>query len=139
MAFLSWHDQYLIGDNTIDNEHKQLFVLINEFHNNWIEQRQKQAAAVVLNRLVQYAETHFQHEEDIMAAANFPELAQHAEVHAKVTETIFTLYAELVEDDKHMEHDLLKFLKSWLIDHIVQCDYKFRSYLQQKHALPEAA
>ena len=35
MALLSWTDQYLIGNDLIDTEHKELFRLINDFHTHW--------------------------------------------------------------------------------------------------------
>lgn len=136
MAFLSWHDQYLIGESTIDAEHKQLFGLINDFHTQWLELRNRQQAALLMNRLMQYAESHFQHEENLMAAAGYPDLTRHAETHFGLTQTLFDLYAELVECDQRLEHDLLKFLKSWLVEHIVRCDYEFRDYLRQRQ-LPQ--
>jgi hypothetical protein len=43
MTILSWHDQYLIGNSVIDDEHKELFRLINEFHSKWTETRDRQA------------------------------------------------------------------------------------------------
>ena len=61
MALLSWSDQYLIGDLTIDTEHKELFQLVNAFHDNWIEKRNVQDIAKVLNQLVVYVQMHFRH------------------------------------------------------------------------------
>ena len=38
MALLSCSDEYLIGNLTIDTEHRELFRLINRFHDHWREQ-----------------------------------------------------------------------------------------------------
>ena len=57
MTILSWHDQYLIGNAIIDDEHKELFRLINDFHSKWTEKRDRQTIKEVLNSLIQYCQT----------------------------------------------------------------------------------
>jgi hemerythrin len=134
MALLSWSDQYLIGNATIDAEHKELFRLINDFHTGWNERRQPTEIAALLNRLVQYAQLHFQHEEAIMADAGYPRLAEHHAVHEQLFDTIFKLHQEQMEHDRHLEQDTLKFVRSWLVEHIVNRDYDFRDFLARPPA-----
>jgi hemerythrin len=132
MTILSWHDQYLIGNTVIDDEHKELFRLINDFHSKWTENRDKQAIKEVLNNLIQYCQTHFSDEEAIMAREGYVVLESHRKYHEKLVEDIFKLNQELVEKHTMLEHDLNKFLKHWLVDHIVHCDYDFRDFLVRK-------
>lgn len=139
MALLSWSDSYLIGDETIDSEHKALFDLINDFHSRWVERQQRQDIAIVLNRLVRYAQQHFQHEEAIMAAAGYPRLGEHQQVHERLFETIFNLHKEFEEGDLHLEQDTMKFVRTWLVEHILNNDYAFRDFLVRKKASEEAA
>lgn len=139
MALLSWSDQYLIGNKTIDDEHKELFRLINEFHSDWVETQDRQAIARVLNRLVDYAERHFQHEEQIMAEASYPMLEEHRKVHEMLFDKIFNLHQEYVSKDLRLEIGMVKFLKNWLVDHILDNDYLFRDFLRRKPAPAEPA
>jgi len=139
MALLSWSDQYLIGNDIIDAEHAELFRLINDFHSQWVETRRRRSIVRVLNQLIAYAEMHFRHEETIMADAGFPLLAEHAALHEAMIETIFELQKSYEEGSLRVEMDTMKFVKSWLLEHILQNDYRFRDFLLRKKSPPEAA
>ena len=132
MAILSWNDQYLIGQPTIDEEHKTLFRLINDFHTHWSEKRDRHDIARVLNQLIQYGELHFQDEERIMAEEAYPELESHRKVHEKLIDEIFKLNEELAGRSPLLERDMARFLKQWLVDHIVHNGYEFRNFLIRK-------
>ena len=59
MAFLSWRDQYRVEVEHIDQEHRFLFDLINEFHNEYRGGADRRAMEQVFNRLLRYSEEHF--------------------------------------------------------------------------------
>lgn len=144
MALLSWSNQYLIGNDLIDTEHEELFRLINNFHSLWMEKQNRQDIARVLNQLIAYAQMHFQHEEVIMEEAGYPKLAEHQKIHEDMIEKIFELHTSYAEGNLRLEIETMKFVKSWLLEHILVNDYIFRDYLARKQnsgeeATPEAA
>ena len=132
MALLSWSDQYLIGNAQIDAEHEELFRLINEFHDLWSNDRNQEDIARVLNRLVAYTQIHFQHEEQIMNEAAYPKLEDHQNIHVAMVETIFKLQQSYEDKGLRLEMDTMKFVKAWLVEHILENDYLFRDYLARK-------
>ncbi len=132
MALLSWSNQYLIGNDLIDTEHEELFRLINNFHSLWLESRNRQEIAKILNQLIAYAQMHFQHEERIMEDAGFPKLAEHQNIHEAMIDKIFELHASYAEGNLRLEIETMKFVKSWLLEHILENDYLFRDYLLRK-------
>jgi hemerythrin len=132
MAILSWHDQYLIGHALLDEEHKLLFRLINEFHTHWSENRDRHMIAEILNRLMKAGEQHFLNEERVMAQEGFPKLVDHRVVHEDLIDGIFKLNQELADKNRLLNHDITKFLKYWLVDHIVQCDRELGEFLARK-------
>ena len=138
MALLSWSTQYSIGNDLIDTEHQELFRLINAFHDLWQEKRDPQTIAVLLNQLVAYAEMHFQHEEVIMLDAGFPRLAEHQQVHESMVDSIFKLRQSFEHHHDHLEMNTMKFVKSWLLEHIIQNDYLFRDFLARQKNPVEA-
>ena len=138
MALLSWSTQYSIGNDLIDTEHQELFRLINAFHDLWQEKRDPQTIAVLLNQLVAYAEMHFQHEETIMLDAEFPRLAEHQQVHESMVDNIFKLRQSFEHHHDHLEMNTMKFVKSWLLEHIIQNDYLFRDFLARQKNPVEA-
>jgi hemerythrin len=136
MTLLSWSAQYAIDNDLIDTEHQELFRLVNLFHDLWLEKRDAQSIAILLNQLIVYAETHFAHEEAIMLDAGFPRLDEHQKVHESMVVSIFNLRQSFEEHNGHLEMDTVKFIKAWLIEHIVRNDYLFRDYLaRQKSAV----
>ncbi len=138
MALLSWSDQYLIGNDTIDAEHRELFRLLNDFHTRWVDAHNRQDIARVLNQLIAYAQIHFQHEEKIMADAGFHKLAEHQQIHEAMIDTIFALHKSYEEGNLHLEMDTMKFLKSWLVGHILDNDYIFRDFLARRKSSVES-
>lgn len=132
MALLSWSDAYAIGNALIDSEHRELFRLVNAFHDHWQEKRDQRSIAPLLNQLVAYAEMHFQHEEGIMGDAGYPKLPEHRRGHEAMVDTIFRLCKALEQGDERVEMDTVKFIKNWLLDHIVSNDYLFRDFLARQ-------
>lgn len=132
MALLSWSNQYSIGDDVIDSEHEELFRLINDFHNRWQEAHNRQDIARVFNQLVAYAEIHFRHEETIMETNGFPMLEEHKLVHENMVETIFQLHRSYMEENLNLEVSTMKFVRAWLLEHILENDYRFRDFLARK-------
>ena len=88
----------------------------------------------MLNQLIVYVQMHFRHEENIMEAAGYPKLAQHQQIHEAMIDTIFKLQQSYEDKNLHLEMDTMKFVKSWLIEHILQNDYLFRDFLSHKKA-----
>lgn len=132
MTLLTWNDQYRIGPGLIDEEHQSLFQMINEFHTHWTEKHDTALIIPILNRLIRYAQKHFRDEEEIMAAADYPQLELHKTFHNKLIEEIFALQQEFEKRNVRLEHDLQKFLKHWLFDHVISSDYEFRDYLARR-------
>ncbi len=139
MALLSWSNQYLIGNELVDAEHEQLFRLLNDFHTRWVDAHDRQDIAKVLNQLIVYAQLHFRHEEKIMADTCFPKLAEHQQIHEAMVDTIFHLQKSYEEANLRLEMDTMKFVKSWLVGHILENDYLFRDFLARKKSAAEAA
>jgi hemerythrin len=139
MALLSWSDQYLIGNDLIDAEHTELFRLINDFHTQWQQGREQQSIVRVLNQLVVYTEMHFRHEETIMRDAGFAQLDEHMVWHEAMVDTIFELQKSYEEGSLRLEMETMKFVKAWLLEHILKNDYRFRDFLAHRNNLPEAA
>ncbi|EXI79478.1 MAG: McHr [Candidatus Accumulibacter appositus] len=132
MAFLSWRDQYRVGVTDIDQEHRYLFGLINEFHDKHRGGADDKALEQILNRLVQYSEEHFRHEEETMLASEYPLHAEHCALHEALFMTLFRLSEELAAGSLRIDRDTHRFLRAWLVQHILKHDLAFSDYLAQR-------
>ncbi len=77
-------DDCLIGVEEIDNEHRELFRIINETQellDNQILNDKYDRILETVDRLDRYAEEHFRHEEAYMESIHHPELALQKKQH----------------------------------------------------------
>ncbi|MCX7249024.1 MAG: bacteriohemerythrin [Burkholderiales bacterium] len=132
MIFLSWREEYLVGIAQIDAEHQYLFKLINDFHDEHARGGKSQDVLHVLNRLVAYAEEHFQHEEALMRSIDYPGLARQQALHEKLFSSIFTLNEKLSLSSATVDSETLRFLKDWLVEHIVKDDTAIGDFMKRQ-------
>lgn len=115
----------MINIEQIDNEHRQLFQVINES----IELINKTDNVMplcnnLLKSLKDYSLNHFAHEEAYMEEINDPELSLQKKEHAAFAETInnFKLDTSSKENAKKSLNELLTYLVRWLYHHILSSD-----------------
>lgn len=119
-------DDCIIGNDTIDNEHRNLFALINEANEAAMEGKADNAEFVkgLLESLADYANTHFAHEEAYMESINDPELTVQKMEHKAFINLISEELNKKITDDnaKDKLDELLKFSAKWLYHHILGSD-----------------
>lgn len=130
MTILSWRDEYRIGIREVDAQHKYLFDLINALHDAHAAAESHSQLAVALTRLVAYAEEHFSCEEGLMAANSYPRLDQHRQLHESLVSSIFDLNEKFHSGLRQIDAEVLRFLKNWLVDHILHADMDFGSFME---------
>lgn len=116
----------LTGVQQIDDEHRELFRILNELQDllaNEMFSDKYDHSRELLERLKDYAQCHFAHEEAYMESINHPELElqrkQHSAFTAKISEMDITLPAG---DQQAFLDDLLQYLVTWLYRHIIGSD-----------------
>ena len=134
MDLLSWRPEYQVGVRLIDTEHKYLFKLINEFHAKHARGNSLKQCLLVLNRLVAYAEEHFQHEEALMQKIDYPRYDRQKELHRQLYSSIFELSEKLSMADALVDAETMRFLKHWIVEHIVKEDTDIGDFLRRKSA-----
>lgn len=132
MTFLSWRSEYEVGVTQIDAEHRSLFDLINEFHDAHARSDNRAEIPRLLNRLVAYAEEHFQHEEKLMRDNDYPLLEKHSGLHSDLVTSVFAINERLAADPAKAGAETLQLLKNWLADHIVKEDIDFAEFLRRR-------
>lgn len=132
MSLLRWNDKYAVRQELIDEQHRYLFALINDFHDAYEEKQSRQHLLALLNKLIDYAQRHFRDEERVMAEHAYPQLAEHQERHAQLFEQIFALNEKLTDRAFNPTHAAVAFLNGWLADHILLHDLQFGRYLRRQ-------
>lgn len=118
-------DDCLIHIDEIDNEHRQLFSLLNGSIAMVAETDDVTAIANnLVTKLKDYALNHFAHEEAYMESIHDPELRLQKCEHAAFAEKInsFALDTTSKEAARESLNELLRYLVRWLYRHILSSD-----------------
>ena len=130
--YVEWKDEYSVGIDSIDRQHKKLLNLINQLQTAVDYSTGDEFEREALDELVDYTKTHFTYEEGLMKDNDYPDFephkAQHEEMVAHVKETL----SEYEKDQDTAMNNAAKFLRKWLINHINGTDKQYSSFLIEK-------
>ena len=130
-----WKDEYLIGNELIDSQHKALF--LNATDNllqaicNPGEYMERQNIINSLNFLKEYVIQHFSDEEDFQISIGYSGYKEHKAQHAKLAEEVLRYEKALVQSNfAHIDvKKFLAFVLRWLMVHVSQEDKQITAAL----------
>ena len=127
-----WKPQYSVNIASIDGQHQNLFRMAEELFASRSAGQGKAVLSKTLDRLVQYTQVHFAHEERLMQAHRYPDLDAHIAEHRALTQKVVAFQSEFETGKALVTVQLLNFLKDWLQHHIAQSDQKYVPFLKKE-------
>ena len=127
-ASCTFTDEYLTGIEIIDEEHKELFRIIEEVHEviaDDVRADKYDEITGLLEELRNYTKSHFKDEEEYMESIQYKGLEAQRVAHELFCNRLDEM--DLDEIDAHQEEtleELIAFLLEWLVTHIMQMDKK---------------
>jgi hemerythrin len=135
MPCIEWSPFFSVGVEKMDTQHRELIAITNEYCEAYHANKGHLAIPGILNRLVNYAEEHFQEEEKMMQAIGFEGLEDHKVAHEKIVDKIFAILQEHEKGALAVADDLNEFLREWLLEHILKEDMQYRDvFVAQRRA-----
>jgi len=135
MSFFTWKDQYELGIESIDNDHKILVGLINEIYIALAKGEAYEIVQGIVSRLVDYAKFHFKREEDYMKLINYSEFYKHESEHIYFSKKVYNFVEKIDAGVPNITLEVITFLRDWLINHIQQTDNKLGDELKEHNDL----
>ena len=132
MALVEWKNTYSVNISEIDNQHKKLIGLINEFHDAMIISKGREILSKILKELIDYTEYHFATEEKYFDQYGYPESEIHKGQHRKLIKKANELQMKHESGEYVITLDVMNFLRDWLQDHILGSDKLYSNYLNSK-------
>jgi voltage-gated potassium channel len=124
-----WSDDLSVGITAIDEEHRTLVVLANEFRKALAAGRGREEVAGVFDKLLDYTVQHFSHEEGYMRKYDYPGMEVQVREHRNFTRQVM----ELNRDKRYVfPKNVSAFLYSWLRHHIMDVDKELGRFLQER-------
>jgi hemerythrin-like metal-binding protein len=131
---VDWKDEYSVGIESIDQQHKNLINLINMLQTTVDYSTGEEFEQQCLAAVVDYTKTHFVYEEGLMSKYGYPDFEAHKAQHQKMIDKVNDLLAAYEEHPESAMKDALDFLKQWLIRHINGTDKQYSEFLLSKGA-----
>ncbi len=126
---INWNNKLSLGISSIDLEHKKLVSLANELAVAIIDGEGHDLLKSVLDKLLEYTASHFKNEEALFQKFKYPEMENHVEEHRLLTQQVMNLHKEI---NLRFAGNIVEFLESWLVDHILSSDMKYSKYLRNR-------
>lgn len=117
MALLQWKDQYSVGIEAVDHEHRELIDLINRLHEEFTTKRSKDAVEAFFGDLFRGISAHFALEERFMRERGYGALPQHKADHERLLDEIRDIMEMARESDSLGQAELARRLDAWFSRH----------------------
>jgi len=132
--YIYWSDDFSVGVEEIDNDHRKLINIINESTTIMLFDENRHNLVDVINKLLDYTEYHFKHEEKLMQEYDYADAKEHKEYHKEMIQKV-EYFKELnkTKDYEDAAKEIIAYLKDWLINyHIAKCDKDLGKFLASK-------
>lgn len=136
MTPIEWRDHLALGVPELDEQHRQLAVLINRIAeasgvaDAGPEAAADPAVAALLEKLYRETRRHFEQEEALMAAVDYPGAAEHRREHVMLLGELKSWSLQVRRRNTPVRERDLAELRDWLVGHVVGPDREFaRAYL----------
>lgn len=132
MPVINWKKCYETKVVAIDTEHQELVAQINRLYAAIRQNNAQPMLLSLFDALVDYTRQHFSHEETMMAEYHYPQLPEHQDEHALLTEQVLDYRKQLAGGSTVSASEVMGFLRDWLLDHIVKCDIPYVHYIEAR-------
>jgi len=131
MEVVTWTDDFLIGVDLIDNQHKELFNRLNALGSALWDGKGKDVVGEHIEFLSEYVKQHFADEEALMLQNNYPGYDEQKDQHEKYVEYVASMRKKL-ESGETTSSDAIEVLNQtcdWLRNHIKVVDARIGDFL----------
>ena len=135
--FFEWRNEWSLGIEIIDRQHRELAVMLNKIVELYLNNDGQTDSELRSNQLheqlnifYEMVRKHFNDEEALMLKANYPGHSEHAHDHLMLCAELKHYIRNIEEELNHINISTLNSLKSWFISHIISSDKEFADFLQ---------
>lgn len=137
MPFIEWKTEYEIDVEEIDEQHQRLVEILNDFHHAMSSGSGKEEVGETIEELENYVDYHFGSERDLAENCGFSHdcrscHSSHQQAHKEFAEQVADLRKLHENDDATVHIKTLRFLRTWLQEHIGGMDQQLGQYINEE-------
>jgi len=118
---MQWHKSYETGNKVVDNDHKEIFDMVNKLINISF-QNQRENYTSTIDYLSKYVLRHFANEEGIMDESDYPRSEEHKRQHSDFVKVVTQLRERLDANESDIGLEINQTIVDWLSDHVLGSD-----------------
>jgi hemerythrin len=128
-----WQQEYNTGNSQVDRQHQQLFEIVNALHDAVVTKKNVYTIQELLEALANHTIEHFQTEEALMMAVDYPEYDRHKQTHDCLLSKVDRLLLKFRDGNTEaVTTEITQFLTEWLAHHIKGEDKKMIQFFQNQ-------
>lgn len=127
-----WKDDYSVGIKSLDDDHKRLIFLLNQFKTAYDYDTSAEFERQALEQLVEYTRFHFSREEDMMQQAGYADYEGHKKQHERMIAQVEGFVGLYNREGHASLNEVSTYLTNWLINHINGTDKQYTQVMLEK-------
>ena len=132
MPLIDWRDEFEIGIEEIDYEHRELIALINEAYKAFESAMDPAAVAAFFGEIYARILAHFALEESIMQGLRYDEFDAHKAEHEELLDDIRDIMDGYERGEYAKYQDLLaEHLEAWFTEHFKNKDSRLHRFIEE--------
>jgi len=132
METIIWKNEFSVGVQEMDDQHKKLIAMINRLIAEQHTLTDPKTIAELLTDMTDYAQVHFRAEEYLMAEYGYDRKSQQEEQHKSFIEKTISFFSVSDLGPNILSEALLDYLSIWLVNHILNEDMKYKVFFRNK-------
>ncbi len=129
MALIEWTPDLSVNIDIIDQQHKTLVDMINNFYKEVANKSSKELIGKLIHQMKDYTEIHFKTEEKLFLSYGYKESEQHIKKHKNFIDKVEDLEKRYNEGKLIITFEITNFLKDWLVSHIQVSDKEYAALI----------
>ena len=132
MKKIVWEDEFSVGVEELDRQHKQIIEVINSLIDKPRIFFRSQNVSSALVDLTNYVSEHFLLEEQLLQENGYPTLLEHSKKHTLYSARVAEFCKESLAGKSEVPEELMDFLADWWTNHILHEDMKYKAFFEEK-------
>ena len=124
MSLINWRDEFCVGVDAIDHEHREMIAMINELDAAMQEAASQDVVVEALGDIYSRISAHFALEEKIMRDLHYDEFPAHKQDHELLLDKLLDVIDSVEFEGRYDRAALSQELDTWFSDHFRTHDAK---------------
>ena len=135
MPLFSWNKEMSVDIALLDEDHQKIINMINKLYDAIIVGEGEDVLAEIFDMMSVYIHTHFESEAQLFKHIDYPEAAQHIELHEELSRKVAEARIKFnTAHDSTLPTETMVFLKEWWTNHIMNHDMKYVAFMRENRS-----